>query len=224
MRTILFSIINGMFFLNMLLLAQEKEETQYLTDSSKSIQFGITSFLSPAAFNNKSISYKTNLSTISAIRIGIIISGSHQNDDTKYVGYTNDTLISRKNSSYNRSPNINLALSVQYLLYIPTQSQFYLFYGAGPEVEYSRSEMNYDVNTSRSIGIAGMLGAEWFASQRFSLHAEYITNASLSFESHVDWYSSTTIGGSAKEERWETKSTIWSLHSSRVLFGASIYF
>lgn len=192
--------------------AQETQTTQWLTDSSKAIQFGIGNNFGLEAFDYKSISFKTHLSSLRAIRIGVNASGSTSKQErTSFLG------------SYDQLSSIALGISTHFLWYFETESDVFLFLGAGPLVEYSHSRGDYSYvsehTTIWTVGVGGAIGAEWFATRHIAIHAEY--QAAGRYTSGK----SESLDDRVPEEgvyKLLTKS--WRFDAQKVLFGLSVYF
>ncbi len=217
----------ALFLSSQCLLGQTSETTSWLNDSSRAIQFGIGNYLDVEAFNSKSISFKKHLSAESAIRVGIVLSASSYKEQANTRDYVSDTLISSNSVSYTPTYSISAEISTLYLWYFSTQSDFYLFLGLGPEMRYDRRDYltsdYYDRNRTWSIGMEGSVGAEWFVSHRFSIHAEYLASALYAGSKENGW--NTDINGNPLViQDFENTSTSWRFQSGTVVFGLSIYF
>jgi len=217
----------ALFLSSQFLLGQTNQSNSWLNDSSRAIQFGIGNYFDVEAFNSKSISFKKHLSAETAIRVGIVLSASSYKEEANSRDYINDTLISSKSISYSPTYSISAEVSTLYLWYLSTQSDFYLFLGLGPELRFDRREYStsdyYDQNRTWSIGMEGSIGAEWFVTHRFSLHAEYLANA-LYVGSKENGWNTDVNGNRLVVEDFDNTSTAWRFQSGTVAFGLSIYF
>jgi hypothetical protein len=207
-----------------------------LTDDAWALQFQVASNFTLSNFQGTAISLKRQLSPSHAVRLGIggslsLTDNTNLNSSTAY-----DTLNSTGSSSADANSS-TLQINLQYLWYPDPDADVNLFFGAGPLVAYSHSSSEGDlINTSTgspstrtvetseanstSLGISGLIGAEWFAFRSFSLHAEYGASARYSWSDNTTEESfGPTIRSSSVR-----KSKGWSSPASAVKFGVSVYF
>jgi hypothetical protein len=218
-KRILSAILFTIILTTVSVRAQDTDAAPMLTDSSRSIQFGID-YLALRTFNGKSISYKIHVSRFDALRFGISFSGSLNSEETTVKKYSGDTLISSSSSKETPDPNAYLMFTSEYLLYAPVSGDLYLFAGAGPQIGYSQTVYDYESSRSWSVGLGGSFGAEWFASRSISIHAEYTASLSYHMSSRSEWDVLSTLDRTL----YETDESSLRLRSGNVLFGLSIYF
>lgn len=199
--------------------AQEASPSQFLTDSSHSIQFGID-YLVLRRFNDKSVSFKTHLSRNEALRFGITMGASSDREESTVKKYSGDTLVYQHNGSRTYSPSIDLMINADYLFYAPAANDLYLFAGGGPQIGFSQDSYSERFYRSWSAGAAAVLGAEWFASRNISLHGEYTASLYYSASRTTDW----DIRSTTDRTYYETTGSNIIFHSGNVIFGLSVYF
>lgn len=219
-------LVIAVLLLNSLLRAQQTDSTQWLSDSSRAIQFGVGDYLNVRAFDTKSISFKYHLSATRALRIGLSFSGSVDKSESHRTSFLNDSLISSTDRSNGPIHSVALELSVLHIWYFSTNSDVFLFLGAGPLVQYSRREYagsSYsDLTTLWSTGVGATIGTEWFVHRRISLHAEYQASGQYTHTNNNSTNRNSNIQGDKIVD--ETSNNRWSITSQRVLFGISVYF
>ncbi|MGH9195334.1 MAG: hypothetical protein ACRD1T_06305, partial [Acidimicrobiia bacterium] len=125
---------------------------------------------------------------------------------------------------------------IQLISYPRPDEAMKLYYGGGPSFRFARSKdesvrrafppdsivsfQNQDVR-SWAVGLAGILGVEWFMNPRLSLLAEY--GATLEYSSSSrEARASNTI--SPVRFEFEDKVRLLSISSNGVRFGLSAYF
>lgn len=218
-------ILSALFFLAFLLPApifsQSEGSGPYLTDSSRSIQFGIESF-SLRTFGYGLISYRQHCSASTAVRLGIMLNGNQTMREQTISKYRNDTLTGRHHSSTTEIPTVSFSIRALYQWYFPIENDLYLFAGIGPEAGYEQREYSWNESDERSwtAGIHGSVGAEWFASRHISLHAEYVSSALYRHSRSTDWSGLSNINSEYTEETIKSYQLNW----LSVLFGLSVYF
>jgi len=206
--------------------AQPSETQQWLTDSSRSIQFGIGNYLSLNAFDGKSISFKLHNTATNAIRFGFTLSGNTASSDATTETIVDDTLISTTTTSTDPTFSINVDAFVHFLWYLDTHSDVFPFIGIGPMVGFVRNEY---VSTSSSsltrtlgVGAEAVVGAEWFATKNISLHAEYQATALFEY-TRYESYEPGTVGGQTPSKNFKRTIKSWAIRSRTVVFGLSVY-
>ncbi len=199
--------------------SQDSVAVPMLTDSSRSIQFGID-YLALRTFNGKSISYKVHNTRSNAFRFGLSFSGSLNREETTVKRYSGDTLISSRFAKETPDPNAYLMFTSEYLMFVPVSGDLYLFAGAGPQAGFSQTVYDSESSRSWSVGLGGTFGAEWFASRSISIHAEYTASLSYHMSSRSEWDVRSTL----ERTLYETDESSLTLRSGNVLFGLSVYF
>ncbi len=214
------ALICGMLLLSAVLPAQSSAQEQvWMTDSSWAIQFGVQSYTTIVSFDAASLSVKTHLTESQALRIGMKVFGSRTKEHHSKETSIRDSIISQT-ATESDLYDFDLGATVQYLWYLDTQSDVFLFGGIGPTGRYTRNDFAPGYGDSRwSIGAAATIGAEWFATRRISFHAEY--QATL-FYSHSKSYDQYTQG--SRVEYNEDKYSRWGFSANEVVFGLSVYF
>ena len=171
------------------------------------LEFGISSYLSLQSFQGSALSVSRYISRNEKIRLGISPTFTSETRSSKYT--PPDTLSSSYSTTYS---NGSVSGSVQYLFYESPEENVSLFLGVGPttNISWTRNSDETPRNTY-SIGILGSCGVEWFASNRFSLHAEYGMGVRYTWNKYVD--TSHT-----------SEYKIWEITTRSVLFGLSVSF
>jgi hypothetical protein len=212
------SAILVFLFLSTTCNAQTPDTQPWLTDSSRAIQFGVGGYFNLSTFDSKALSVKFHLFPLSAIRVGLAMRGNTSRSDKEVKRTVGDSLISAKSSSNRYNEDLSFELTSQYMLFLDTQSDLFLFIGSGPIVTYSY-QGNDDGDWTRTwgLGVEGAIGAEWFATHRISFHAEYRAAALYTISKDEYTYPS-------QFETTNQQTISWELRSGRVLFGLSAYF
>jgi hypothetical protein len=207
-----------------------------LTAGTWALQFQVGSNLTLTNFQGAIISIKRQLTPNQAIRLGVGGSLSLA-DNTSLNSYVQSDTSASATSSSGEGHSWNTTINLQYLFYANPEADVNMFFGAGVLGQYSRSYSEADdinsapnVPSSRSIssseshatalGIAGLLGVEWFAFRSFSLHAEYGALLRYSWgESRSDNFSASGLHSSTAR-----KSRGWDSGGASTKFGVSVYF
>ena len=248
-RPVLFFALARVFLISSLTFAQnsdslhpiEKKRSNSLAPGAWALQFQITQDFTLNAFQGVLLSAKKHFSGKSAVRFGLGLSASMSDADNFFEQRNIDTIRQiRENESEANSRSFDIAF--QYLVYPSPAARVNLFLGTGPFVRHSHSRVeseaddalfdtitfNYSYrNVSESnrwsVGAGGLLGAEWFATRVFSLHAEYgLTLEYTSTESrstYTDFYTGIPI-----TRRYESNQNGLTVGPSMVKFGLSVYF
>lgn len=179
------------------------------------LQFSISSNFTLNSFKGAMLSAKYHLSATEAIRFGV----------------TGDLSFYSTGGSYSSSETRNgqsFELVSEYLFYSRPRKEIFLFWGVGPIVQFARShsERLYSsssttqVNQSWALGPSAVLGVEWFATKWLSLHAEYGLSALYIRSKTSSEYRFSN--NQPVQSSYEIMKR-WSLHSSPVRFGVSVY-
>jgi hypothetical protein len=200
-------------------LSQTGESAPYITDSSRSIQFGI-GMLTLRSFGDQTMSYRWHQTPGTAIRIGVSVSASGRTDETVTSAYRGDTLVGQSRSTSTDLPRIDFTLSAQYQWYVRIQDDLYLFAGAGPQFGYNQRDYPYDEYRMWTAGLNGGFGAEWFASRRLSLHGEYQIHLLYRHTISSEWEDFS----SGDSKFYDRTGDSFDITSGAVLFGLSVYF
>jgi hypothetical protein len=208
---------------------QTKTAFEALKNGNNAIEFQLGSALSRRS-SGLSLFFKHSKSRVSAIRMGINLS-------TAISSASYDNLVKQDSTNYsyndkNDQNNQNVSVLVQYIRYISIKAPLRIYWGLGPRVGYSHASQTITRNStdpnqpndkikqrqySISGGIEGTLGAEWFATHRISLTAEY--GANLIYQYSHSRVTSNIYSGDNKN----TQNSV-NLGLLDVLFGVSVYF
>jgi opacity protein-like surface antigen len=238
-KSLLLLISILIFVNNSLIYSQSDQDStkNSLKKGSWSLQFQISQNFTLRNFQGSNLSAKKHLSSKSAIRFGIGLSGTMtdrekdlKRDDTNYLS---DETIEDKSTQ--------ISLNSYYIYYPHPGKKINLYYGGGPVIAYSKLKSEFDSKEifqdtlsrdihdendrkSWSIGILALIGVEWFLNQQISIHAEY--GSSLSYIRTETEGTRVTIT-SENEEDYRSTNTVqkrFSFRSDSVKFGISVYF
>lgn len=198
-----------------------------LRSGSWSFQFEVTEDFTLKDFNGLLLSIKKHTSAGKAFRLGLGISGSITDFDLTNT-YQQDTLFQQ----FNRDADLDAQrfdFLLQYLSYPSPDADVNLFLGGGPLVQYSHagSKSGYGGSISKSdqitwvAGIAGLLGAEWFATKSISFLAEYGLALEYQLRKNTSTYQISSTNYSSKNEQKETSLRV---NPAAVKIGLSVYF
>ncbi|MDE3058887.1 MAG: hypothetical protein KGJ59_13115 [Bacteroidota bacterium] len=185
-------------------IAQSLDSTA-LREGSWALQFGIAGNFSLVTFQGSTIAVKYQLSDRNALRGGITLYGNTSDGTNSLSGAIADTSDGTVPAS-NSSSAANVAVIFQYVWYLNPSGPVRIYNGLGPSVSYYSYhsstdnayldiinssgywvQAKYTSNSSQwGVGVAGMVGAEWFASRWLSLHAAY--NETIQYQ----WRSTTS--------------------------------
>ena len=172
-------------------------------------------------FSGATVSVKRHFSTRSALRAGLNLSRNSLDLDSVSQ---RDTLLIQQDSEHDQ---LSVGLDLEYLYYAAPASAVKLFFGAGPFFRFSSadqesSEATNQVSTEnddRRLGMNGIVGVEWFATESIGIHAEYGFSAG-----HQSHDATRSTGSELGTERFELDGDGWFFGPRDVLFGASFYF
>jgi opacity protein-like surface antigen len=215
-----------------------------LKDGSWAFQFQIADNFTLGAFQGTIISAKRHYSENSAIRLGTSLSFTTSDDDGTGTSLQADTIfdMSTRNGSGNGQ---SVQVMAQYLYYPNPLGLVNIFFGAGPQIQFSRSHT--DVNQVRSvsgnfmatdnatrdtkswaIGANALAGVEWFVTRSLSVHAEYgllvqyvSAKETSSSESRIESPSNPPF---LRSSSGELSRKGWQFSGTSVKFGLSVYF
>ena len=159
-------------------LNQKSKSKNSLLENSWSIQFQINNNFTLTSFQGSTISLKKHMSPNRAFRMGISLEGRYLNSDFDRPSSSPTEVIDN---------NQNISFDIQYTIYLHPEKRNTLFWGFGPTFQFSRkhrvqdrftdqdNEIIRDKHTDKnfSTGILGMLGVEWFLTEKISLLSEY---------------------------------------------------
>jgi hypothetical protein len=158
------------------------------------------------------ISCKKMISSTGGIRISTGISAERNN--------SKDITAQDDKSTGNES--LSFSLHATYLKYFIRNKNLYVYYGVGPFVNYGY-QFYSDLSTDKTLnsytgGADGILGAEWFFSEHFSLFTEY----NMFVSGKYNHTTLKTVGSNVVLP--ENKTTDYNLNYNTVLIGISTNF
>ena len=212
-------LLSGLFVLGSYAqdAATSEEQTSVPPRGAWALQFQIGSNFRLEPFQGATVSAKKDLSETQAFRFGTTLNASSIKNDRESDAEEN------RNSQH-------LSAVAQYLLYTAGETErvgtVRFYFGAGPEVSFSRSSASIDVPNSEgteneqtsvrwNAGVAGALGAEWTVHRRIGLLAEYGSSIAYSRER-------LSVSSPPDDER-ESSLRGFSLGSGGVRFGVAVY-
>ena len=195
--------------------AQSDDDPPQLEAGTWALQFQITDNFTLGAFEGSVLSAKRHLSTSRALRFGVDLSGS-TTTQTRDGGTAGE----RENTR----TDLRLGLDVQYLGYLNEDDAVRAYVAAGPTLGYDRLTDKQSTGGSQTsettadiyeLGLAGVVGAEWFVRPTISLTAEYSARALY-----------TTRSGDSEPAGVSEPPSLdrWSVGPQPVRFGVSVYF
>jgi hypothetical protein len=174
------------------------------------------------SFSGTTVSFKYQMNKRSALRFGVSISGSSNTRDFNQNYFHPDTSF----LGNEKTNGINLSFTFQYLRYNHLNHDVAFYYGGGPVIgfSYSRDNTIYTINNvpesdrksnSYNAGLNFVGGVEWYLTKNLSLLGEYGFSFSYNYNitNFVDNY-----------EKYNYKTKGYSLGSSAVKLGVSVYF
>ncbi|MBD3218643.1 MAG: hypothetical protein GF310_10230 [candidate division Zixibacteria bacterium] len=222
--------------------ARAEDRENYLVRGSWSMQFGIVRDFTLTSFNGGLISAKRHLSPNTAFRFGLSLRGDVGDNSSETSrsyeqpgGGEEFTRTSDGNTS-----NLILNISTQLMFYSTIEKSVNLYFGFGPNFNYSRDKDEFDLEytyedipdrdgfenrymRSWSAGFLGSWGVELFASKKISFIAEYgarIEYYSLYRETNSEEY----VDETGRFENFSEDSHDFRIISDAVKFGISLYF
>lgn len=218
----------------------DHSEGQYLSDSSRALQFQIGSNFTLNSFQGSTISFKYHLSRTSAFRAGLSIDLSSTDGEGNSGSFISDTVSSIADQNSDMSSYM-VQFRTQYIYNINPGSKFLLYTGAGPLFGYDKSqgksETEYQYPRQAPIksisdqkrtmgyaGISGLMGVEWFASSGISLSAEYGLDIRYFWTKQEQTQQNLQINSSKVRNTTSIKSTGWEIYGNFVKFGLTVYF
>jgi len=221
--------------------AQEQivaKRTNSLLPNAWALQFQIASNFTLSSFQGASISWKWHTSHNKGIRIGITLNGS-VDDVAKNTVNSTGGVPQPGQLTTQQGDSQDVAIHLQYLYYPLSSTSVTFFLGFGPVVSYSKYNSDASTELSRGNGAkvsttedreiwagggSALLGCEWFASKRISLHAEY--GLELRYLNGKETYTFTTVevNGTEVATRETATRRSWVFNPKLVRFGISVYF
>jgi opacity protein-like surface antigen len=202
----------------------------YLKGGKWALQFDLGAFINPTYFKSIELGIKSQLSTRSAVRLGIGFNLS--SSDGELNSYSYNTPETRKDYQF--------AFSLNYLYYLNPKDVVCFYGGIGPVYEYYESGSD-EVNKGESqgiiftsehhrsarswyIGLEGIVGVEWFLHERICILGEYnlIFKRGKYSSTTTDIFSSTELPTEIIVRNQNSNSL--SFHFNIVKIGLSAYF
>lgn len=197
--------------------AQNSDKINPLRNGSKALQFQISDHFNLASFSGTTFSYKRQLTSTQAKRIGLSLSNNYN-----WKNYPDS-----ENSQETSHLDLYIRTDYTWMNYTNPESDIKFFYGYGPgiRVRLKRSveEANRkytDQHTFYGIAGIGYAGVEWFFQSSMSLHAEYQASVQVN---HSRFKSTSTRSGNKKVITKHNINSI-DLSGDGVKFGLSVYF
>ena len=207
------------------------------------LEFGIAPNFTLTSFQGTAVSLSRSISDFQKIRIGVSTSLAATSNDADEIYYAADTVVN-KTMQADENGNNSIRLTVQYLTYASPHSAVSLYAALGPLAGITwgsrESNRNYfyvggNLNVSNNsdtqkeyfAGMLGSLGAEWFFSEKISLHAEYGVTGTYSWykdnytTSDRSTYTPSSTTNSSRRE-YSVSFSGWSLQAQNILFGLSV--
>jgi hypothetical protein len=191
-----------------------QERSNPLAPGVWALQFSIAQDFTLSNFNGAMLAMKKHVSSKTAWRVGVTIGAGTQDRE---FSNSDSTRIE------NESDNYGALLSLELLKYLRPESPLSFFAGFGPVAgyDYAKSDDKSDSSEQEfkaslwSVGVNGILGAEWFLSQAVGVHAEYRLRAG---------YTSSSDTRKFEDQEAKSEANSWSIGSGGVRFGLSAYF
>ena len=208
--------------------------------ASWSLQFQVGEDFTLHSFQGGLISCKRQFTERSALRLGLGITGKlHDSSKDQIISSTATTTTEKVGADRDDQ---GIEINAQYVYYILPDRRIKPYYGLGPVFGFSRAkDETYAISQSERgdsllqprewehevlrktwcLGLSGLLGAEWFFTDRISLTAEYGAVLEYERQTQQSSYSSTTNDTST-----EMESTVkeFKFGPSSVKLGLSVYF
>jgi hypothetical protein len=219
---------------------EKSKKKNSLQPGSWALQFQLEQEFSLEPFDNLILAMKKHTSRHSAFRFGFDLDLEFAEDDDQESRVYADTIWSAVNTTFDRNLQ-RLELDFMYLNYPNPDALVNFFWGAGPLVMLSRSEINtersYDwadgrseiqlmENWSRSwsVGGRGLVGAEWFVTKAISFHAEYRISLRYINSRHENTNIRERLDGPNSVDTNEGTDEKWDLDAEQVILGVNLYF
>jgi hypothetical protein len=219
-------------------MAGEVDSTTHtpFAPGTKAMQFRIGPNFSLKSFQGSLISYQKQLTAKKARRIGISISTDLKKDDNllkdeRYnLSDSNYTTVKYTGSKVDNS--LNLSISYQIIKNESFRSGFFLYWGFGPILKFDRKkyhifklgEDSHDkyLTTNIQLGLASVVGVEWFIKENMSLLAEYDPIMLAGYEHNENHFEEHYPSGVYQKRDVTSEGSSFSI-SSDVKLGISIY-
>lgn len=201
--------------------SEERMPEPALHAGAWALQFQIDDNFTLSPFQGAILSVKRHHSDRSAFRVALGLSLATEDIDATLAEM--DTVTS---SEARDESSQYVRLDVQYLRYTDPGSPVKLLFGFGPLFTFSNGDAEVTretgsvktESTAWMAGVSGLVGAEWFATDTISLHAEY------GIEMTYRWTKATSTTNTTSTLSSETTRHTGNIHARGVLFGLSAYF
>lgn len=142
-------------------------------------------------------SLKYHLSDKTALRLGVGFIPGEEGPGRRHM---NDTLRNFENFDHHENNPEQLNFTLNYMFYPAPKADVNLFFGLGPRFGFGEEQFGNPpngpenvendsneerINNSWSIGLSGVIGAEWFAARSISFFTEY--DAAFSYRQRNYW-------------------------------------
>lgn len=214
---IIFVLLFGIILPFSISQAQNNEKPNPLQSGSTALQFQISDNFNLDSFSGTTFSYKRQLETNRAKRIGFSLNNR----------YNLRNFPDSDNNQEASNLDLNIGIDYTWMNYTNPDSEIKFFYGYGPGIDFgfdkSIQEETGRKSTSQDTfyGITGIgyAGVEWFFQSSMSLHAEYRSSIQVNLRREK-----VTNELNGNEEINKSNSTSISLSGDGVRFGLSVYF
>jgi len=231
------------FLVPSITLFSQNMETKLLTDSTlNSLHKNKLAFQYESGFNFSGHSFipivmslKYHFTDKSALKFSVGLNPGERGFDMRHgfdPRHNNDTMYynNRLDDRHGNIERLNFTLS--YMLYPAPRKEINLFFGLGPRFGTGTQYFKYPENVERdsaqsyknsswSIGLSGIVGAEWFVTRSISLFTEYDVAAGYQKRDYWDADYNSAAGTYSFTEQKSSKFRVTDL-SARL--GFSIYF
>lgn len=212
----------------------DKQRANSLVDGAWALQFEIDEDLDLKTFEGTTISLKKHTNDDAAWRLALNLGFRFDDDEHSSTTDGEPSGINRDTEGNQQS----IGILVNRIRYPNPNAEVNFFYGFGPKLAYSHtkytttsiwtsstqsSESRTSTN-SFSVGIVGLIGAEWFATKSISLLGEYgsalMVSKSKTTNKTTTWYEDGTTRRTGNED----KDSGISFDALAVKLGLSVYF
>jgi hypothetical protein len=188
--------------------ARAQGRANSLRDGAWALQFSIPGDWNLSDFSG-GIAIKRHFSPKGALRLSVSGAGN------TVSGSSSDELQTRELNT----DGYEVSIVATYQRYINPGSAANLFWGVGPFVSLEGStsdngETTWEEASRYGVGLSGIIGIEWFATEMISFHSEYVGNGGYTHQE------SKRTGNTPIE----SELSGWFLNAGGVQFGLSVYF
>ena len=205
----------------------EKSASDGAIEKNWALQFQIDRDFTLSAFQGTILSAKYQVSVQNAFRLGVSgdLAKSSEKDNEEGPSYYRE-------GSEEESSMYDIGLTFQYLRYPNPTNRILVFYGIGPFWRYTTDSYSFayteeddesedkreSTRKTWRLGVAGVMGVEWFVTRDISLLGEYGIQAGY-YSRKSSWEEEDYFEGTDEIKR----SRVF-LEPSSVKFGLSVYF